>query len=51
MKKSLVSLLLALFALGSAAVFGQVPEKCKNLSGDEQKKCIDDAKRRSSRCE
>jgi hypothetical protein len=45
MKKSLVSLLLALFALGSPDVFGQVPEKCKTLSGDEQKKCIDDAKK------
>ena len=45
MKKSLVSLLLALFALGSPAVFGQMPEKCKTLSGDEQKKCIDDAKK------
>jgi hypothetical protein len=44
MKKSLVSLLLALFALGSSAVFGQVPEKCKNLTGDAQKKCIDDEK-------
>ena len=43
-KKSLVSLLLALFALGSSAVFGQVPEKCKNLTGDAQKKCIDDEK-------
>jgi len=44
MKKSLVSLLLALFALGSPGVFGQVPEKCKNLTGDAQKKCIDDEK-------
>ena len=45
MKKLLVSLVLALFALSSAAAFGQVPEKCKNLTGDEQKKCIDDAKK------
>ena len=44
MKAWLASLLLALFALGSTAVFGQVPEKCKNLSGDAQKKCIDDEK-------
>jgi hypothetical protein len=45
MKKSLVSLVvLALFALGTSAVFGQVPEKCKNLTGDAQKKCIDDEK-------
>jgi hypothetical protein len=41
--KWLVSLMLALFAFGSASVFGQVPEKCKNLTGDEQKKCIADA--------
>jgi hypothetical protein len=45
MKKALVSLMLALFALGSAGVFGQMPEKCKNLTGDAQKKCIDDAKK------
>ena len=45
MKKSLVSLVLALFALGSTAVFGQVPDKCKNLTGDAQKKCIDDEKK------
>jgi hypothetical protein len=46
MKKSIVSLVLALFALGSPAVFGQdVPEKCKSLKGEEQKKCIDDAKK------
>ena len=46
MKKSIVSLVLALFALGSPAVFGQdVPEKCKTLKGEEQKKCIDDAKK------
>lgn len=44
MKKAVVSLMLALFALGSPAVFGQVPEKCKNLTGDAQKKCIDDEK-------
>jgi hypothetical protein len=44
MKKSLVSLVLALFALGTTAAFGQVPEKCKNLTGDAQKKCIDDEK-------
>lgn len=44
MKKSLVSLVLALFALGTNAAFGQVPEKCKNLTGDAQKKCIDDEK-------
>lgn len=47
MKKSLISLVLALFALSSAAVFGQdVPEKCKMLKGEEQKKCIDDAKKK-----
>jgi hypothetical protein len=51
MKKSLVSLVLALFALGSTAVFGQVPEKCKNLTGDAQKKCIDDEKMKKSRLE
>ena len=45
MKKTLVSLMLALFALGSPAVFGQVPEKCKNLTGDAQKKCVDYAKK------
>jgi len=48
MKKSLVSLVLALFALGSPAVFGQdkgVPEQCKSLKGEDQKKCIDDAKK------
>jgi hypothetical protein len=44
MKKSLVSFVLALFALGATAVYGQVPEKCKNLTGDAQKKCIDDEK-------
>jgi hypothetical protein len=44
MKKSLVSLMLAVFALGSSAVFGQVPEKCKALQGDAQKKCIADEK-------
>jgi hypothetical protein len=44
MKKFLVSLVLAVFALSSAAAFGQVPEKCKNLTGDAQKKCIDDEK-------
>jgi hypothetical protein len=44
MKKSLVAFVLALFALGSAAVYGQVPEKCKALQGDAQKKCIDDEK-------
>ena len=44
MKKLLVSLVLALFALSSADAFGQVPEKCKNLTGDAQKKCIDDEK-------
>jgi hypothetical protein len=43
--KWLVSLMLALFAFGSASVFGQVPEKCKNLTGDEQKKCIADAQK------
>jgi hypothetical protein len=43
--KKLTSLLLvALFALGSSVAFAQVPEKCKNLSGDAQKKCIDDEK-------
>ena len=41
MKKSLVSLVLALFALGSVSAFGQdVPEKCKALKGEDQKKCI-----------
>lgn len=44
MKKSLIALVLALFALGSTTVYGQVPEKCKNLTGDAQKKCIDDEK-------
>jgi hypothetical protein len=44
MKKSLISILLAFFALGSSAVLGQVPEKCKTLQGDAQKKCIDDEK-------
>lgn len=44
MKRSLICLVLALFALGSPAVFGQVPEKCKTLQGDAQKKCIDDEK-------
>jgi hypothetical protein len=44
MKKLLASLMLACFALGSTAVFAQVPEKCKNLKDAEQKKCIDDAK-------
>jgi hypothetical protein len=44
MKKSLISLMLAVFALGSSAVFGQVPEKCKALQGDAQKKCIADEK-------
>lgn len=45
MRKTIVSLLLAIFALGSTAAFAQVPEKCKNLTGDAQKKCIDDAKK------
>ncbi len=45
MKKLLASVLLACFALGASATFAQVPEKCKNLKGDEQKKCIDDAKK------
>jgi hypothetical protein len=44
MRKLLACLMLACFALGSTAGFAQVPEKCKNLKGDEQKKCIDDAK-------
>jgi hypothetical protein len=44
MRKLLACLLVACFALGSSAGFAQVPEKCKNLKGDEQKKCIDDAK-------
>jgi hypothetical protein len=44
MKKLLACLMLACFALGSSATFAQVPEKCKNLTGDAQKKCIDDAK-------
>lgn len=47
MKKSLVALMLALFAF-SPAVFAQdkgMPDKCKNLKGDAQKKCIDDAKK------
>jgi hypothetical protein len=45
MKKLLACLLLGFFALGSTAGFAQVPEKCKNLTGDAQKKCIDDAKK------
>ena len=46
MKKSLVALVLALFAFSSASVFAQdVPEKCKALKGDDQKKCIEDAKK------
>ena len=44
MKRLLACLVLVGFALGSSAGFAQVPEKCKNLKGDEQKKCIDDAK-------
>jgi hypothetical protein len=44
MRKLFACLLAACFALGPAAVLAQVPEKCKNLKGDEQKKCIDDAK-------
>jgi hypothetical protein len=45
MRKWLVPLMLALFALGSTAAFGQVPEQCKDLTGDAQKKCIADAKK------
>ena len=45
MKKLLAYLLLGFFALGSTAGFAQqVPEKCKNLTGEAQKKCIADAK-------
>jgi hypothetical protein len=44
MRKLFACLVLACFALGSSAGFAQVPDKCKNLKGDEQKKCIDDAK-------
>jgi hypothetical protein len=45
MKKLLACLMLGFFVLGSSAGFAQVPEKCKNLTGDAQKKCIDDAKK------
>jgi hypothetical protein len=45
MKKLLACLMLACFALGSSAGFAQVPDKCKNLTGDAQKKCIDDEKK------
>jgi hypothetical protein len=45
MKKLLACLLLGFFALGSTVGFAQVPEKCKGLQGDAQKKCIDDAKK------
>ena len=45
MKKLLACLMLGFFVLGSSAGFAQVPEKCKNLTGEAQKKCIDDAKK------
>jgi hypothetical protein len=45
MKNLLACLMLACFALGSSAGFAQVPDKCKNLTGDAQKKCIDDEKK------
>jgi hypothetical protein len=45
MKKLLAYLMLGFFVLGSSAGFAQVPEKCKGLQGDAQKKCIDDAKK------
>lgn len=44
MKKLLACLMLGFFVLGSSAGFAQVPEKCRNLTGDAQKKCIDDEK-------
>jgi hypothetical protein len=51
MKKALASLMLALFALGSPAVFGQdkMPDKCKNMKGAEQQKCVDDAKKAAAK--
>jgi hypothetical protein len=45
MEKLLAYLMLGFFVLGSSAGFAQVPEKCKGLQGDAQKKCIDDAKK------